>query len=216
MKLTTTVIVVTIMGASALAQLTSPARTINNVRTQVQSAARTSNQPVANALGSPAKSGTASAATRTPQAKPAVAPAKTKQVQAKAAAQPQPATAETAAKAEQAEDGGTIHMRGKRDPFVSVIRTQGPTGSGCATGKKCLAIGDIALKGVVRSATGMIAVVENAQRKTYFLHVNDPVFNGQVVKIEPDAIVFSERVIDRAGRQSTREVVKRIPKPSIS
>lgn len=109
-----------------------------------------------------------------------------------------------------------LTMRGKRDPFVSVIRTQSLEGPACASGKKCLVVGKIALKGIVRSASGMIAVVENAERKTYFLHENDPVFNGQVVRIESDGIIFREKVVDRLGRQSMREVVKRISsKPAV-
>jgi len=104
----------------------------------------------------------------------------------------------------------THTLTGKRDPFVSVIRMQSPTGPACATGKKCLVAGQIELKGVVQSESGMIAVVENPQRQTYFLHEKDPVFNGEVLKIEPGEIVLRETVVDRAGRQSTREVVKRV------
>lgn len=109
----------------------------------------------------------------------------------------------------------TVTGRGKRDPFVSVIRTQTAGAPVCPSGKKCLVVGKIELKGIVRSANGMIAVVENPERKTYFLHENDPVFDGQVVKIEPDGIVFRERVVDRTGRQSTREVIKRLSKPAV-
>lgn len=109
----------------------------------------------------------------------------------------------------------TVAGRGKRDPFVSVIRTQTAGAPVCPSGKRCLVVGKIELKGIVRSANGMIAVVENPERKTYFLHENDPVFDGQVVKIEPDGIVFRERVVDRTGRQSTREVIKRLSKPAV-
>ena len=68
-------------------------------------------------------------------------------------------------------------MNGKRDPFFSPV-VQQPTGSGCSTGKKCLEIGQINLRGVVKSESGFIAVVTNSLNKAYFLHENDPVFNG--------------------------------------
>ncbi len=72
-------------------------------------------------------------------------------------------------------------MSGKRDPFFSPVVQQ--NGSGCSTGKKCLDIGAINLRGVVKSDSGFIAVVTNSLNKAYFLRENDPVFNGYVVKI---------------------------------
>ena len=67
------------------------------------------------------------------------------------------------------------------------------TGSGCSSGKRCLAIDQINLRGVVKSDDGMIAVVVNALDKAYFLHENDPVFNGYVVRITGDSVIFKER-----------------------
>ena len=103
-----------------------------------------------------------------------------------------------------------INLTGRRDPFVSPVVNRSMTGSGCSTGKKCLAIGEIALKGVVRSDNGFIAVVTNAMNKAYFLRENDPVFNGYVVKITGDSVVFQENMQDRLGKPFTREVVKKI------
>jgi hypothetical protein len=105
-------------------------------------------------------------------------------------------------------------MNGKRDPFFSpVVQQQG--GSGCATGKKCLEIGNINLRGVVKSDAGFIAVVTNNLNKAYFLRENDPVFNGYVVRITGDSVVFQETVQDKLGKQFTREVVKRIFTPAV-
>ncbi len=83
-------------------------------------------------------------------------------------------------------------------------------GSGCSTGKKCLDIEQIALHGVVKSDNGMIAVVTNGLNKAYFLRENDPVFNGYVVKITGDSIVFKETLQDQLGKPFTKDVVKRI------
>jgi hypothetical protein len=105
-------------------------------------------------------------------------------------------------------------MTGKRDPFFSPV-VQQPTGSGCASGKKCLEIGQINLRGVVKSENGFIAVVTNSLNKAYFLHENDPVFNGYVVRITGDAVVFQETVQDKLGKPFTREVVKRIFTPAV-
>jgi Tfp pilus assembly protein PilP len=105
-------------------------------------------------------------------------------------------------------------MTGKRDPFFSPI-VQEPSGSGCSTGKKCLEIGQINLRGVVKSENGFIAVVTNSLNKAYFLRENDPVFNGYVVRITGDTVVFQETVQDKLGKAMTREVTKRIFTPAV-
>ena len=105
-------------------------------------------------------------------------------------------------------------MNGKRDPFFSPV-VQQPTGSGCSTGKKCLEIGQINLRGEVKSEGGFIAVVTNTLNKAYFLHENDPVFNGYVMRITGDSVVFEETVQDKLGKPFTREVVKRISTPAV-
>jgi Tfp pilus assembly protein PilP len=132
-------------------------------------------------------------------------------VAAKPAEKTGPAT-ETA-KAENQEDK-KYSMTGKRDPFISpVVSRQG--GSGCSTGKKCLDIEQLAVRGVVKSDNGMIAVVTNGLNKAYFLRENDPVFNGYVVKITGDSVVFKETFQDRLGKPFTRDVVKKITTPAV-
>jgi Tfp pilus assembly protein PilP len=106
-------------------------------------------------------------------------------------------------------------MTGKRDPFFSPIVQQSSNGSGCSTGKKCLEIGQINVRGVVKSENGFIAVVTNGVNKAYFLHESDPVFNGYVLKITGDSVVFQETVQDKFGKPLTREVVKRILTPAV-
>ena len=110
------------------------------------------------------------------------------------------------AKAEQKH----INLAGRRDPFVSPVVNRSMLGSGCSSGKRCLTIDQINLKGVVKADTGMIAVVVNTLNKAYFLRENDPVFNGYVVRITGDSIIFKETVQDRLGKSFTREVTKKI------
>lgn len=129
----------------------------------------------------------------------------------KASAQRPAASAAAKAPATQAK------APGKRDPFISPVREGGPGGGpACTVGKKCLAIDTIQLRGIVRARSGSIAVVESSTRKvTYFLRESDPVFNGYVMKITADSVMFRENVVDRAGRQSTREIVKRVSAPPV-
>jgi len=104
---------------------------------------------------------------------------------------------------------------GRRDPFVSPVVSRVATGSGCSSGKRCLAIDQIILTGIVKSESGMIAVVVNAMNKAYFLRENDPVFNGYVVRITGDSIIFSETLQDKLGKPFTREVTKKINTPAV-
>jgi Tfp pilus assembly protein PilP len=105
-------------------------------------------------------------------------------------------------------------MTGKRDPFLSpVVNRQG--GSACSTGKKCLDIDQLAVRGVVKSDNGMIAVVTNGLNKAYFLRENDPVFNGYVLKITVDSVVFKQNFQDRLGKPFTKDVVKRLTTPAV-
>jgi len=60
----------------------------------------------------------------------------------------------------------------------------------------------------------MLAVVVNSSHHTYFLRENDQVFNGSVEKITSDSIIFREFVKDPLGRETAREVVKKLVPPS--
>jgi Tfp pilus assembly protein PilP len=122
---------------------------------------------------------------------------------------------ETNRDASATEKPRVLNLTDRRDPFVSPVVNRAMAGSGCSTGKRCLAIDQIALKGVVRSDGGMIAVVVNALDKAYFLRENDPVFNGYVVKITGDSVVFKETVQDKMGKPFTREVTKKITTPAV-
>jgi len=102
-----------------------------------------------------------------------------------------------------------------RDPFVSPVVRTGNIGSGCETGKRCLVVDQIVLKGIVKSGSGFIAVVENPAKRAYFMRENDPVFNGKVIKITGDTVVFQEQVLDKLGKQSMREVVKKVNAPIV-
>lgn len=158
------------------------------------------------------KAAPATAAATKPAAKPAAeAPATTK-----VAAQEKPGAASKIAEAPKPPkpEEKKWAMNGKRDPFFSPV-VQQSGGSGCSTGKKCLEIGQINLRGVVKAEAGFIAVVTNSLNKAYFLHENDPVFNGYVVRITGDSVIFQETVQDKLGKPFTREVTKKITTPAV-
>jgi len=169
------------------------------------------------------KSKTAAPAAKADSAKSATAPAKAAEpakAETKVEAKAEPKTEAKGEdkkaeekKGEKKPEDKKWAMSGKRDPFFSPVVQQ--QGSGCSTGKKCLEIGNINLRGVVKSDNGFIAVVTNSLNKAYFLRENDPVFNGYVLKITGDSVTFQETVQDKLGKSFTREVVKRIFTPAV-
>ena len=164
---------------------------------------------LASALAASAQTAPPSQRVASQASRPAPSPMKAKaRHRAAAAARKAP----TAAKAPAMSAKEEVRTASKRDPFVSPVRADnGPAGPSCSVGKKCLPIDAVVLKGIVEAQSGAIAVVENpARRMTYFLRENDPVYNGVVVKISPDSIIFRETVMDRLGKTSQREVVKKI------
>lgn len=152
-------------------------------------------------------------AARKAQPKPAPTVPKSKPPAA-SAAHNSSGSAEGVASEESVVPDGKYTANGRRDPFISPVVSHAG-GSGCNTGKKCLEIGAINLRGVVRAESGFIAVVSNGLNKAYFLRENDPVFNGYVVKITGDSVVFQETLQDRLGKTFTREVVKKITTPAV-
>ncbi len=158
--------------------------------------------------------------------KPA-SPAKTAQTKSpmkpKMAARPAPPVrpvvqkaAAPAPKPAAAPEQAAARPRARRDPFVSpIVEARPESGPTCETGKKCLAVNQITLRGIVKSQEGMIAVVENRRRVTYFLRENDPVFNGYVVKITGDAVIFRENTLDSMGRVGTRDVTLKVNAPAV-
>ncbi|MGA9801480.1 MAG: hypothetical protein WBQ68_20845 [Terriglobales bacterium] len=192
MKLTTGIVFLAMAAGTALGQ--NPT-IINNTKATLQAA------PQNKQASSPAR---ISAKSATPKAKPVAAHQKAQPKQQIAVEnQKKPAEAKTDAPTQ-------VNLASRRDPFVSPVVNRSMIGAGCATGKRCLAIDQINLKGVVKADSGMIAVVVNSLNKAYFLRENDPVFNGFVVKITGDSIIFKETVQDRLGKPLTREVTKKI------
>jgi Tfp pilus assembly protein PilP len=104
---------------------------------------------------------------------------------------------------------------GRRDPFVSpIVAKDGGINrppSNCTSGKRCLVIPELILQGTIKDTSGkMMAVVANSIKKTYFLRENDQVFQGSVEKITSDSIIFREYIKDNLGRETAREVVKKL------
>jgi hypothetical protein len=257
MKLTDSLVIVILAGATALAQ--NPAATLGVAKNAAQTASHpsaatpapakapsptASKMPVQSSAKPPATSNKPStpattaakapvtttapvAATKAPVAtakapvvkeKPAAAEKKSTPFMPKkaVAAKKEKVATPASAKEEQTESRvSAVKPANKRDPFVSPIVRASGGGPLCETGKRCLVVDQLILRGIVKSPSGYIAVVENAAKRAYFLRENDPVFNGSVAKITGDTVTFREQTMDKLGKQGTREVVKKVNAPVV-
>jgi hypothetical protein len=195
-----------VIPAPAVAISVKPAG--NQAKVAVPAKARPSKAPAI--VAAPAKTQVKAAAAKPAVAQPAAVKKDVSKSQTTVAVQDSKSGANDKKPAPKA-----INTVGRRDPFISPVVNMGAIGSGCSSGKRCLAIDQIALKGVVKADVGMIAVVVNAMDKAYFLRENDPVFNGYVVKITGDSIVFKETFHDKLGKPLTRDVTKTISRPAV-
>ena len=225
MKLTQSLLVMTIAAGTVWAQAQAPAvkpapkpgtpATASAKPAPAQTNAKSSGAAVAPAKNAPVAMAQKPAAA---PVKPATPVKKAAVVERKGKAKPAVKKSEERAEvAKGSEVEAPKRSGGKlRDPFVSpIVRASGPGGPICETGKRCLMVDQILLKGIVKSQNGFIAVVENAAHRAYFLRENDPVFNGTVVKITQDTVVFRESTTDKVGKQSSREVVKKVNAPVV-
>jgi Tfp pilus assembly protein PilP len=172
-------------------------------------------KPAAKAAMKPATKVAAKPATKATPAKPAIsAKPAAKMTTTKITAKPAPTKKMAAAKTEQ-----SVMKGGRRDPFLNPIKLQqdrASTSAVCSTGgSQCLIIDQVNLLGVVKTQKGMIAMVENASKKQYNLHENDVVLNGKVMKITRDSVVFRESMVNNFGKETTREVVKKVTVPVV-
>src|SRR5438105_7307355 len=214
--------------ASKPAAAPAKTKTAKNTSAKPATAATPAKAAAKKSVTSPAKPAAPKAAVSKPTAKAKPASVKAAAKPAAKAAAPKPVAKPAAAKAKApakpaveaaaapAQGTGAQAASRRRDPFINPITAvREGLSTACQGGKRCLEVTEIILRGIVRAPTGMIAVVENAAQRTYFLRENDPIYNGFVQKITPDTVVFKEHSIDSLGRDNQREIVKTVNAPVV-
>ena len=215
-------------GQSTASKPAAAPKTAKNSSAKSATAATPAKAAAKKSVTSPAKPAAPKAAVSKPaaKAKPASVKAAARPAAKAAAPKPvaKPAVAKAKAPAKPAAEAAAAPAQGtgaqaasrRRDPFINPITAvREGLSTACQGGKRCLEVTEIILRGIVRAPTGMIAVVENAAQRTYFLRENDPIYNGFVQKITPDTVVFKEHFIDSLGRDNQREIVKTVNAPVV-
>lgn len=110
-----------------------------------------------------------------------------------------------------AGEGFTYDAAGRRDPFRSLLTaTQAPELRGPRPeGIPGLLIDELVVTGVFRTQEGYVAQVQSAEsEKSFLLKEGDELYDGDVVRITGNEIVFKQIVQDPTALKPFREVVK--------
>lgn len=108
-----------------------------------------------------------------------------------------------------AEDEFRYDPQGRRDPFRSLIGPSPKIESGDRPpGTPGFLIDEMDLQGIVRTGNDWVAMVNGPDNNGYLLRSGDKVFDGEVIRVNPDSIVFRQVVNDPLSVARYREVVK--------
>ncbi len=101
---------------------------------------------------------------------------------------------------------------GRRDPFKSLLRAREPELRGPRPeGIPGLLIDEIDLTGVFVTAEGPVAQVQSPEQdKSYLLREGDQLYDGDVVRITQDTVVFKQILDDPTALKPFREVQKQL------
>ncbi|HVS01829.1 MAG TPA: hypothetical protein VMT16_03590 [Thermoanaerobaculia bacterium] len=113
--------------------------------------------------------------------------------------------------------GYSYDPAGRRDPFVSLLRrTRLPASAEPRPeGVPGLLIGEVSIKGIFELNGRMFAQVQVSNKDTsYLVQEGDQLYDGEVVTISPNEVVFKQMVNDPSIIKPFREVAKRLnPEP---
>jgi hypothetical protein len=102
----------------------------------------------------------------------------------------------------------------KGDPFAIPLKP-GPSAStptkDLPPGQAGLMVSQAELQGIVKMQGGNRAIVHGPHDRTYFLKLNDKIYNARVTQITGDSIVFEETSVDPLGNVSKHEITKSLP-----
>jgi len=99
---------------------------------------------------------------------------------------------------------------GRRDPFVSLLVNVGPSDRPKTRppGMQGFLIQEVALKGIVKDATGYIALLQAPDGKTYFPRVGQRFYDGVLIAMDAATVTFRQEVTDPLSPVKTRDVKK--------
>ncbi len=127
-----------------------------------------------------------------------------------------PAAPTAAAPAAQAEkppvvpENYTYDAGGRRDPFLNLLGsgTDPRPASRKGEGPAGMTVAEISVRGVMQSKSGLIAMVQGPDNKTYIVHPGDKLADGSIKSINAQGLVIEQAVNDPLSVVKQREVRK--------
>ena len=111
-----------------------------------------------------------------------------------------------------AVDSYTYNPEGRRDPFVSLLRSgsdqRGSRTGGGVDGLSGLSVDEISVRGVVAGRSGYVAMVMGPDNKTYIVRANDKLLDGTVKAVTAQGLVILQEVNDPLSLVKQKEVRK--------
>ncbi len=133
-----------------------------------------------------------------------------------------PARAKTTAMAESSAEyrGVRFEPNDRRDPFLNPllfkkqesIDEEVPRGNP-PPGIAGMYINQVELVGFSVSPEGITAVCRGTDKRVYFLHTGDRMFDGYIKSISPDSVLLTRETKLRSGKVLIQEVTKRLRTP---
>jgi Tfp pilus assembly protein PilP len=104
----------------------------------------------------------------------------------------------------------TYSPAGRRDPFVSLIKPieGGGLKGSRVEGMEGFLIQEVALKGIVKTKEGYIAMVVGPDTKAYFVKVGQRLFDGAITAMDQTSVTFRQEVTDPLSPVRVRDVRK--------
>jgi type IV pilus assembly protein PilP len=96
---------------------------------------------------------------------------------------------------------------GRRDPFTNLLGggNNGPA-SRKGEGPSGIAVAELSVRGVMQSRSGLIAMVQGPDNKTYIVHQGDKLLDGSIKTITAQGLIIEQDVNDPLSVVKQREV----------
>jgi len=101
---------------------------------------------------------------------------------------------------------------GRRDPFLRPGGLGAQPGHGTCSGRGAEAqlIGDLSLRGIVRTPRGAVALVMDPEQSSHFLRVGDHLCDGHVAAIGSDSVSYLQQSEDPLRKEAGTLVVREL------
>jgi type IV pilus assembly protein PilP len=108
------------------------------------------------------------------------------------------------------QENYTYDPAGRRDPFINLLGTGTDTRqvSKKGDGPAGMTVAEISVRGVMQSKSGLLAMVQGPDNKTYIVHPGDKLADGSIKSINAQGLVIEQAVNDPLSVVKQREVRK--------